>query len=263
MLLLEWIILTKPVLPLGSQVCSELGLASLDVRRNWRRIPYSICLRWVCMFGYRHTATHWLYSHSIIFLAGWMSVCFIKWVFVSRGLNAVTAVFGVFVSQVYVQVNKEAEHNEDMKQAARDFFRQLEQRESEVVSLWQQFREITVDEYQRVYKVQPAGLNNSMTNWLHGQNLNHDYQLWLSFHIFSAVRGPLWYLLRGVLSPRSSPGGGGAAAEPRPVENLRVSDSTWWHLISNWHDRLQVNMEWVIYLLYLYFIYFIILFTCH
>ncbi|KAM6991822.1 putative arginine--tRNA ligase, mitochondrial [Tautogolabrus adspersus] len=54
--------------------------------------------------------------------------------------------------EVYVQVNKEAEHNEDMKQAARDFFRQLEQHESEAVSLWQQFREITVDEYQRVYK---------------------------------------------------------------------------------------------------------------
>ncbi|KAM9339513.1 putative arginine--tRNA ligase, mitochondrial [Symphorus nematophorus] len=53
---------------------------------------------------------------------------------------------------VYVQVNKEAENNEDMKQAARDFFRQLEQRESEAMSLWQQFREITVDEYQQVYK---------------------------------------------------------------------------------------------------------------
>ncbi|XP_034383526.1 probable arginine--tRNA ligase, mitochondrial isoform X1 [Cyclopterus lumpus] len=54
--------------------------------------------------------------------------------------------------EVYVQVNKEAEHNEDMKQAARDFFRQLEQHDNEAVSLWQQFREITVDEYQQVYK---------------------------------------------------------------------------------------------------------------
>uniref|UniRef100_UPI0037E98F90 probable arginine--tRNA ligase, mitochondrial n=1 Tax=Semicossyphus pulcher TaxID=241346 RepID=UPI0037E98F90 len=54
--------------------------------------------------------------------------------------------------EVYVQVNKEAEHNEDLKQAARDFFRQLEQHESEAVSLWKQFREITVDEYQHVYK---------------------------------------------------------------------------------------------------------------
>lgn len=54
--------------------------------------------------------------------------------------------------EVYVQVNKEAEHNEDMRLAARDFFRQLEQHESQAVSLWQQFREITVDEYQHVYK---------------------------------------------------------------------------------------------------------------
>ncbi|XP_054474428.1 probable arginine--tRNA ligase, mitochondrial isoform X1 [Anoplopoma fimbria] len=54
--------------------------------------------------------------------------------------------------EVYVQVNKEAEHNEEIMLAARNFFRQLEQHESEAVSLWQQFREITVDEYQHVYK---------------------------------------------------------------------------------------------------------------
>ncbi|XP_056261548.1 probable arginine--tRNA ligase, mitochondrial isoform X2 [Seriola aureovittata] len=54
--------------------------------------------------------------------------------------------------EVYVQVNKEAERSEDMKQAARDFFRQLEQRDSQAMSLWQQFREITVHEYQHVYK---------------------------------------------------------------------------------------------------------------
>ncbi|CAJ1078254.1 probable arginine--tRNA ligase%2C mitochondrial isoform X1 [Xyrichtys novacula] len=54
--------------------------------------------------------------------------------------------------EVYVQVNKEAEHNEGIKEAARDFFRQLEQHESEAMSLWQHFREITVDEYQHVYK---------------------------------------------------------------------------------------------------------------
>ena len=72
--------------------------------------------------------------------------------------------FCIFTLQVYVQVNKEAEHNEDINQAARDFFKQLEQHESKAVSLWQQFREITVDEYQRVYKVRPAGLNDSLTS---------------------------------------------------------------------------------------------------
>lgn len=65
----------------------------------------------------------------------------------------------VFVSsQVYVEVNKHAEHDEDLKQAARDFFRQLEQHESKAVSLWKQFRDITVDEYQHIYKVRPAVL---------------------------------------------------------------------------------------------------------
>ncbi|KAM6915753.1 putative arginine--tRNA ligase, mitochondrial [Xenentodon cancila] len=54
--------------------------------------------------------------------------------------------------EVYVQVNKEAEHNQDIKEAARDFFKRLEQRDSQAVSLWQQFREITVKEYQHVYK---------------------------------------------------------------------------------------------------------------
>ncbi|XP_068198173.1 probable arginine--tRNA ligase, mitochondrial isoform X3 [Antennarius striatus] len=54
--------------------------------------------------------------------------------------------------EVYVQVNQEAERNEDMKQTAREFFRQLEQHESEALSLWKQFREISVDEYQKVYK---------------------------------------------------------------------------------------------------------------
>ncbi|XP_071370894.1 probable arginine--tRNA ligase, mitochondrial [Centroberyx affinis] len=53
---------------------------------------------------------------------------------------------------VYVQVNRAAEHNEEIWQAARDFFRQLEQREAQATSLWQQFREITVTEYQQVYQ---------------------------------------------------------------------------------------------------------------
>ncbi|KAM4713286.1 putative arginine--tRNA ligase, mitochondrial isoform 1-T1 [Anableps anableps] len=54
--------------------------------------------------------------------------------------------------EVYVQANKEAEHSEDVKLAAKDFFRQLERHESQAISLWQQFREITVKEYQHIYK---------------------------------------------------------------------------------------------------------------
>ena len=70
-----------------------------------------------------------------------------------------------FSLQVYVQVNKAAEHDEDIKQAARRFFRQLEQQERQAVSLWQQFREITVAEYQHVYKVQLWNLKNTNLMW--------------------------------------------------------------------------------------------------
>lgn len=54
--------------------------------------------------------------------------------------------------EVYVQVNKEAEHNENLRQEARDFFRKLEEHDAEAVCLWQRFRDITVEEYQHVYK---------------------------------------------------------------------------------------------------------------
>lgn len=60
--------------------------------------------------------------------------------------------------KVYVRVNKEADQDEVMRQAAREFFRQLEQRESKAVSLWKRFRDITVDEYRHVYKVQAVYL---------------------------------------------------------------------------------------------------------
>ncbi|XP_004083463.1 probable arginine--tRNA ligase, mitochondrial [Oryzias latipes] len=54
--------------------------------------------------------------------------------------------------EVYVRVNKEAEQDEALKHAARDFFRQLEQHDDEAVSLWRQFREISVQEYRDIYK---------------------------------------------------------------------------------------------------------------
>lgn len=54
--------------------------------------------------------------------------------------------------EVYVQVNKEAAHNENLRLEARDYFRKLEQHDPEAVRLWQQFRDITIEEYQHVYK---------------------------------------------------------------------------------------------------------------
>lgn len=60
----------------------------------------------------------------------------------------------MYFPKVYVRVNEEANHNEVMKQEAREFFRKLEQRERNALSLWKRFRDITVDEYRHVYKVQ-------------------------------------------------------------------------------------------------------------
>ncbi|XP_056150625.1 probable arginine--tRNA ligase, mitochondrial [Lampris incognitus] len=53
---------------------------------------------------------------------------------------------------VYVQVNREAENNEEIWTAARAFFQKLEQHEGPAMSLWKQFRDITVNEYKQVYQ---------------------------------------------------------------------------------------------------------------
>lgn len=55
--------------------------------------------------------------------------------------------------QVYVQVNREAEHDESVRSDAADFYRRLEQHDEQALLLWKQFREITVQEYKRIYQV--------------------------------------------------------------------------------------------------------------
>ncbi|XP_036438411.1 probable arginine--tRNA ligase, mitochondrial [Colossoma macropomum] len=54
--------------------------------------------------------------------------------------------------EVYVQVNREAEHDESVRLAAAEFFRRLEQHDEQALSLWKQFREITVEEYKKIYE---------------------------------------------------------------------------------------------------------------
>ncbi|XP_072532883.1 probable arginine--tRNA ligase, mitochondrial [Salminus brasiliensis] len=54
--------------------------------------------------------------------------------------------------EVYVQVNREAQHDDSVRLAAAEFFRQLEQHDEQALSLWKQFREITVEEYQKIYE---------------------------------------------------------------------------------------------------------------
>ncbi|XP_015668337.1 probable arginine--tRNA ligase, mitochondrial [Protobothrops mucrosquamatus] len=54
--------------------------------------------------------------------------------------------------EVYVQVNKASEEDENIKTLAQDFFRKLEAHEEKALSLWQHFRDVSVEEYARVYK---------------------------------------------------------------------------------------------------------------
>ncbi|KAK2527732.1 Rars2 [Columba livia] len=53
--------------------------------------------------------------------------------------------------EVYVQINKAAE-DENTKKLAKDFFRKLEERDEQTLSLWKQFRDFSIEEYIRIYK---------------------------------------------------------------------------------------------------------------
>ncbi|XP_061479277.1 probable arginine--tRNA ligase, mitochondrial isoform X2 [Rhineura floridana] len=54
--------------------------------------------------------------------------------------------------EVYVQVNKASEEEESIKKLAQNFFRKLEAHEEKAMSLWQHFRDVSIDEYVRMYK---------------------------------------------------------------------------------------------------------------
>ncbi|KAH0622135.1 hypothetical protein JD844_024160 [Phrynosoma platyrhinos] len=54
--------------------------------------------------------------------------------------------------EVYIQVNKASEEEEDIKKQAQDFFRKLELHEEQAISLWQHFRDVSIEEYIRMYK---------------------------------------------------------------------------------------------------------------
>ncbi|NXI82779.1 SYRM protein, partial [Rhipidura dahli] len=53
--------------------------------------------------------------------------------------------------EVYVQINKAAE-DENTKKLAKDFFRKLEEHDEQTLSIWKQFRDLSIEEYIRIYK---------------------------------------------------------------------------------------------------------------
>ncbi len=54
---------------------------------------------------------------------------------------------------IYVRTNEAAKEDETIKDMARENFRLLEEGEEEVTALWSKFRELSLKEYERIYKV--------------------------------------------------------------------------------------------------------------
>ncbi|XP_041043162.1 probable arginine--tRNA ligase, mitochondrial [Carcharodon carcharias] len=54
--------------------------------------------------------------------------------------------------EVYVEANKMAENNEDIQKAAQVFFKKLEGGDKHTLSLWEQFRSISIEEYEKIYQ---------------------------------------------------------------------------------------------------------------
>ncbi|XP_008145318.3 probable arginine--tRNA ligase, mitochondrial [Eptesicus fuscus] len=54
--------------------------------------------------------------------------------------------------EVYVQVNKEASEDKSVAKSAHEFFQRLELGDMQALALWQKFRDLSVEEYIRIYK---------------------------------------------------------------------------------------------------------------
>ncbi|XP_001500381.4 probable arginine--tRNA ligase, mitochondrial [Equus caballus] len=54
--------------------------------------------------------------------------------------------------EVYVQVNKEAADDKSVAKSAREFFQRLELGDMQALALWQKFRDLSIEEYVRIYK---------------------------------------------------------------------------------------------------------------
>ncbi|XP_023598729.1 probable arginine--tRNA ligase, mitochondrial isoform X2 [Trichechus manatus latirostris] len=54
--------------------------------------------------------------------------------------------------EVYVQVNKEAADDKNVAKSAHEFFQRLELGDLQALSLWRKFRDLSIEEYIRIYK---------------------------------------------------------------------------------------------------------------
>lgn len=53
--------------------------------------------------------------------------------------------------KLYVRINKEAEEDKELLDRSREWFRKLEAGDEEAISLWQWFRDLSLEEFKRVY----------------------------------------------------------------------------------------------------------------
>ena len=55
--------------------------------------------------------------------------------------------------KLYVRYNKEAEEDENLMEEARYWFEQLENKNQEALKIWQLFKDLSLEEFLRVYKM--------------------------------------------------------------------------------------------------------------
>lgn len=57
------------------------------------------------------------------------------------------------LSEIYVKINKLAKDDESIFDLARDNFKKLEDGDKELLALWQYFKDVSLKEYERIYKI--------------------------------------------------------------------------------------------------------------
>lgn len=55
--------------------------------------------------------------------------------------------------KLYVRINTEAEENEDLRNESRKYFKLLEENDQEAIKIWEWFREVSLKEFNKVYKM--------------------------------------------------------------------------------------------------------------
>lgn len=58
-----------------------------------------------------------------------------------------------YLLEIYVKFNQEKEKTPELQEKAKEWFKKLEDNDSEAIKLWARFRELSLEEFQRIYKM--------------------------------------------------------------------------------------------------------------